>query len=145
MQPRSRGAKGVDQLEHNQRVERVETDVLNLRSDFASVTRDIDAVKSDIKALGGILVRIESGVQRAQEKSEERSERNKPNLTAIVSVLITIISILVGGSWLISGSMATFDERTTERSREFDQLHVQIARVEQHQWDLRTSSPAKTP
>lgn len=135
----------MDQLEHNQRVERVETDVLNLRSDFASVTRDIDAVKSDIKALGGILVRIESGVQRAQEKSEERSERNKPNLTAIVSVLITIISILVGGAWLISGSLATFDERTTERSREFDQLHAQIARVEQHQWDLRGSPPAKTP
>lgn len=121
----------------DKRLGRVEADVVSIREDFSTVTRDLDTVKSDIKALGGILVRIESGVQRAQEKSEERSERNRPNLTAIVSVLITIISILVGGAWLIGSSLATLDVRAVESLRERDEMRVELARLEDRTWQTK--------
>ena len=125
----------------DQRLGRVEADVVSIREDFSIVTRDLDTVKSDIKALGGILVRIESGVQRAQEKSEERSERNRPNLTAIVSVLITIISILVGGAWLIGSSLATLNVRTVESLRERDEMRIELARLEDRTWQNKHDAP----
>lgn len=131
-------------MDDDHRIGRVEQDVLAMREDIGTLTRGFDAVQSDVKSLGNILNRIETGVARAQEKSDERSERNKPNLTAIVSVLITIISILVGGSWLISGSLSRLDERTVESLRERDEMRVELGRLQEHDWLSQTSSPQKT-
>lgn len=133
------------QTDTNQRFEKVETEVSNLRDDFSLFTRDLDVVKSDIKALGGILIRIEGGVTRAQEKAEERSERSKPNLTAIVSVLITIISILVGGAWLIGSSLSNLTVRTQESLRERDEIRIELGRLEEHQWQQKSAPPTQAP
>jgi len=125
----------------DKRLARVEAEVVTMREDFSVFTRDMDVVKGDLKSLGNILNRIETGVLRAQEKAEERSERNKPNLTAIVSVLITIISILVGGAWLIGGSLSTLTVRTTESLRERDEMRIEMRQLDQRTWDLKHDAP----
>lgn len=85
---------------------------------MVSLSSDVAGLKSDVKGLGNILGRIEQGVLRAQEKSEEKEDRNRPNLIAVVSILITIITILVGGAWTIGGNQARSDERDKQRDRE---------------------------
>jgi hypothetical protein len=123
--------------DHSSRIDRVEIEMSGMRGEVLSLTNDVAGLKSDVKGLGNILGRIEQGVMRAQEKSEEKEQAGKPNLIAVVSVLITLISIIVGGAWLISGALARSDERdkqrdreistiTELRNREMDQLHRQV-------------------
>lgn len=103
-----------DDHTHGHRLDRVEGEVSSIRGEIGTLTRDVGSVQSDVKGLGAILGRIETGVERAQAKNDDRLERSKPNLTAVVSVLITIISILVGGAWLIGGQLAALSVRTEE-------------------------------
>lgn len=119
----------VDHGQHEQRLGRVETDLDGVRSQMGVITQDVGSLKSDVRGLGSILERIERGVLHAQEKSEDREVAGRPNLVAVVSVLITIVSILVGGAWLIGGQLATLQARTQEFDRDrtryehkFDQL-----------------------
>lgn len=132
---------------HDARLGRVETEVEGMRSDITGIKTQVSAVTADVKAFGGILSRIETGVLRSQERSEERQDANKPNLTAIVSVLITIISILVGGAWLISGQLARQDasialadqtsrQLVAERDREIDDLRARISKGEDRLWSV---------
>lgn len=116
---------GVDH--HEARIGRVESEVSTIRGEMGALTGEVTSLKADVKGLGGILGRIEQGVLRAQEKSEEREVAGKPNLVAIVSVLITIISIIVGGAWLISGQLARMDERG-------HWIEKQLDRNEQRLW-----------
>jgi hypothetical protein len=97
---------------HEARVARVETEVQAIRGEMGALTGEVSGLKADVKGLGAILGRIEQGVLRAQERADEREVAGKPNLIAIVSVLITIISIIVGGAWLISGQLSRMDERS---------------------------------
>jgi uncharacterized protein (UPF0335 family) len=114
---------------HEARIERVETEVQTVRTEMATLTRDVGGLKADVKGLGSILGRIEQGVLRAQEKSEERDLAGKPNLVAVVSVLITIISIIVGGAWLISGQLARMDERSQWVMKQIDKNEQRIWRA----------------
>lgn len=95
---------------------------------------DLGNLTGDVRALGGILGRIEQGVSRAQEKSEEREHANKPNLIAVVSVLISIISILIGGAWLVGGSLARLDERSIRRDLEMDRMYNAMDRIDERLW-----------
>jgi hypothetical protein len=117
---------GVEQ--HEARIGRVENEVQTVRSEMSALAGEVTIVKADVKGLGAILGRIEQGVLRAQEKSEERDLAGKPNLVAVVSVLITIISIIVGGAWLISGQLSRQDERSVGLQRQID-------RNDQRLWD----------
>lgn len=130
--------------DHGRRIELVEGEVSGLRQDVASLTSDVTGLKIDVKGLGGILSRIEAGVNRAQERSEEREVANKPSIVALVSILITIITILVGGAWTIGGSLARGQERgeqTTRilemqmllRNRELDGIRAQLDRIDRRQ------------
>lgn len=115
---------------HGQRLDRVENEVQAIRGDMSTLTSEVGGLKADVKGLGAILGRIEQGVLRAQEKTEEREAASKPNLVAVVSVLITIISIIVGGAWLISGQLSRMDERSVWIQRQID-------RNEQRLWTNR--------
>lgn len=114
--------------DHDARIGRVESEVQTVRSEMSSLAGEVTIVKSDVKGLGAILGRIEQGVLRAQEKSEERDLASKPNLVAVVSVLITIISIIVGGAWVIGSQLARQDERSIGLQRQID-------RNDQRLWD----------
>lgn len=87
---------------------------------MTQLSTDVTGLKADVKGLGGILGRIEQGVLRSQEKSEEKEASSRPNLVALISILITIISILIGGAWTIAGALARSDERDIQRSRELE-------------------------
>lgn len=112
---------------HEARIGRVENEVSAIRGEMGALTTEVTGLKADVKGLGGILGRIEQGVLRAQERADEREVAGKPNLVAIVSVLITIISIIVGGAWLISGQLARMDERG-------HWIEKQLDRNEQRLW-----------
>lgn len=98
---------------HSGRLDRVEAEVATIRTEMGGL-------KADVKGLGAILGRIEQSVLRAQERDDSREERSKPNLVAVISVLITLISIIVGGAWLISGQLARQDERSEYQQRQID-------------------------
>lgn len=116
---RSWGA-GMSDENHASRIDRVEGDVSSIRGEISALARDVGTVQSDVKGLGAILGRIEQGVVRSQEKSEEKADRAKPNLIAVISILITVISILIGGAWTIGAALARSDERDIQRTRELD-------------------------
>ena len=135
--------------DHTVRLGRVEQDVDGIRQEMGGLKADVNTLKSDVKAFGSILERIEQGVVRAQDRSDDRETQGKPSLVAMVSVLITIISIIVGGSWVISGQLARQDAAITRgdltderliavRDREIDQMRVRLDHVEDHVWDNKS-------
>lgn len=132
------------------RLDRVETEVLTIRTEMGGIKADVGGLTSDVRALGGILGRIERGVEAAQAKHEEKEQASKPNMLAIVSVLITIISIIVGGAWMISGNISRMDERdkmrdreleiiSSFRDRESDRIMQEVIRMKE-----RSSKPAES-
>jgi hypothetical protein len=96
----------------------------------AGIRGDVNRIQADVKSLGSILERIEVGVLRSQEQQEEREQRSKQSPVAIATVIITVMSMLVGGAWISGSNIARLDERSLwlERNQE---------RVEQHLWDAR--------
>lgn len=110
----------MSEVDHGQRIGRVEAEVQSLHT-------NVSDLKADVKGLGGILTRIERGIEMAQERSAEREEHAKPNVTAVISILITMITIIVGGAWLISGSLSRQDERS-------DWVKGRLELIEQRQW-----------
>lgn len=100
------------------RLDRVESEVGAIRTEMGGIKADVGGLTSDVRALGGILGRIERGVEAAQAKTEEKEQASRPNMLAIISVLISIISVLIGGAWMISGNMSRMDERDKMRDRE---------------------------
>lgn len=140
-----------DIAEHGQRIDRVEAEVSGIRADVNTLTSDMTGMKADIKGLSGILGRIEAGVNRAQEQSEQRATANKPKVEMVVSILITIITILVGGAWTIGGSLARSQERgeqTTSiiemqarfRDREVDGLRRELDQLHRKQGNQSLTS-----
>lgn len=84
---------------------------------MTTLSGDLGLVKADVKAFGGILVRIEEGVNKAQERSDEKEIAGKPNLVAVISILITLISIIVGGAWMIGSNLARQEERAINQEK----------------------------
>ncbi len=94
------------------------------------VESEVAGLKADVRSLGEVLGRIESGVLRAQEQAEHREQLSKPNVTAMISILITMISIIVGGAWIIGGSLSRQDERS-------EWVKAQLERQESRIWEER--------
>lgn len=109
------------------RLDRVETEVYALRD-------EVGGLKASVQSFGAVLTRIEDGIIRAQERTDHQQDRNRPNITAIVSVLITIIFAMIGGSWMTAGQIARLDERANNTRREMDQMHLQQDRLEDRVW-----------
>lgn len=112
------------------RIDRVEGEVQSIRTEIGGVKADVVSLTGDVRALGGILSRIEAGVQRAQEQSDHREQLRQPNVVALISVLVTVISIIVGGAWIISGSLAAQNERSEWMNRRFELQHERILEIE---------------
>jgi cell division protein FtsB len=70
-----------------------------------------------MRGLGDVLQRIEASVSNAQQQWQDDKQASRINPIALTSVLISIISILVGGAWLVSGSLARQDERSVQQQR----------------------------
>lgn len=104
----------VDTHAHAGRLDRVETEVSSIRTDIGGLKSELTGLKGDVRGLGSILQRIEEGVSQAQQRFETDKRDNRINPVAMASVLITIISILVGGAWLIGGQLSGLAVRTSE-------------------------------
>jgi hypothetical protein len=118
----------AEELNHGPRIDRVEGEVQAIRGEMGTLTKEVSDIRSDVRGLGAILGRIEQSVLRAQERDDHREDRAKPNIVAIVSVLITMISIIVGGAWIISGQLAQEHERS-------EWLQRSINTLDQRMWD----------
>jgi hypothetical protein len=66
----------------------------------------MNGLKVGMRGLGDVLQRIEASVSTAQQQWQDDKHASRINPIALASVLISIISILVGGAWLISGQLA---------------------------------------
>ena len=124
---------------HADRLNRVETEVSSIRQDVGELKQGFTSVKADVRGLSGILERIEHGVSAAQQQWQEDKKDSRVNPLALASVLITIISILVGGAWTIGGSLARQDERSTHLQRSAEQIERQTARSDERLWRLRAA------
>lgn len=112
---------------HSGRLDRVESEVSTIRGEIGGIIKDVSAVRADVRGLGSVLQRIEQGVSNAQQRFDDDKQASRINPIAMGSVLLTIISILVGGSWLISGELSRHDERSIHQQRQVD-------RIEQRMW-----------
>jgi cell division protein FtsB len=72
-----------------------------------------------------------ASVSNAQQQWQDDKQASRINPIALTTVLISIISILVGGAWLVSGSLARSDERSVHQQRKV------IDRMELRQWLLQ--------
>jgi hypothetical protein len=112
------------------RLDRVEHEVGAIRGEMGALTTEMGNIKADVRGLGAILSRIEVGVSKAQERADNREDRGKPNVTAVVSILISIFFTLVTGAWFVGGNLARVDERSIHQSREASRMWVEIDRAE---------------
>lgn len=118
---------------HGVRLDRVETQVETFSREMSGLKSDMAGVKADVRGLGSILTRIEQGIAASQQQWQDDKQASRLNPIAMGSVLLTIISILVGGAWLISGAIARQDERSIHQQRS-------IELVERRQWELGVSN-----
>ena len=124
---------------HGPRLDRVESEVQTITRDMGTLKTDMSGLKSDVRGLGSILNRIEQGVASAQQRFDDDKSAARLNPIALATVLITIISILVGGAWLVGGTQARLDERSIHQQQMID-------RIENRQWGIRRDiAPGSNP
>lgn len=127
---------GMEQGVDSTRLTHVEREVSTIRGEMAGLTKEMGDVRADVRGLGSILGRIEQGVAEAQQRFDNDKQAARLNPIALATVLLSIITILVGGAWLISGELARHDERSIYQQRMLD-------RVEQRQWALHGNPAAR--
>lgn len=120
-----------DEFGHGSRISAVETEVQTIRSEMGGLKTEMGVVKADVKGLGAILGRIEQGILRAQDQDA----RQKLNPVAVVTVIITVLSMLVGGAWIVGGSMARQDATVAG-------IQQQLDRIDARMWEARHGNPA---
>jgi hypothetical protein len=120
---------GMEQGVDSTRLTHVEREVSTIRGEMAGLTKEMGDVRADVRGLGSILGRIEQGVAEAQQRFDNDKLAARINPIAMATVLLSIISILVGGAWLISGELARHDERSAHQQRLLNQ-------IEHRQWGL---------
>lgn len=113
------------------RLDRVEGEVAEIRAGLGEL-------RSELRNVGSFIGRIEGTLRDWQEREDRRAAASKPNITALVSMLITIVSILIGGAWLIAGQTARFDERDRQRDREIERMKDEMDRIEARVWRQNT-------
>lgn len=101
--------ESVDQ--HHQRITRAEDDIDGLKSNMIRL-------EVQMKGFGDILSRIEVGIRDAQ--NDLHSKRINP--IALATVLISMLTFMIGGAWLISGQLSRTDVRLTDQQATITQL-----------------------
>lgn len=110
---------------HGARISRVEGEVEAIRNDLGGIKTEMSGLKAGMRGLGDVLQRIEQSVASAQQQWQDDKQASRINPIALATVLISIISILVGGAWLVSGDLARHDERSIYQQRLIDKLERQ--------------------
>lgn len=124
---------------HGVRLGKVEAEVKGITTEIGGLKNEMTGLKAGMRGLGDILERIEKNVGDAQQQWHDDKQAARINPIALATVLISIISILVGGAWLVSGSLARQDERSIQQQRELD-------RMEWRQWQLhKAGGPGSAP
>jgi hypothetical protein len=123
------GAHTVTVEAHGSRLDKVETEVSTIRT-------EVVGLQVQMRGFGEILQRIESGISVAQQQAIEDKHASRLNPVALAAILITIITTLVGGAWLVGGELARHDERSQFQQHTIDQ-------IEQRQWDQRGGGNAR--
>ena len=113
-----------------QRLDRVEIEVSEIRTGMVEM-------RTELRGLSSFMARIERALESRDRDDAEDRKASRPNIIAIVAVLISIISALIGGAWLIGGQNARFDERDRQRDREMGRVIAELDRVEKRQWDSK--------
>jgi hypothetical protein len=116
---------------HGVRLDKVEGEITTVRTEMAGL-------KVQMRGFGDVLNRIEQGVASQAQQFHDDKQASRINPVALATVLVSVISILVGGAWLISGSLARQDERSVY------QQHI-IERMEQRQWLMHKESQGGSP
>lgn len=80
-----------------------------------------------MRGFGEILTRIEDGVRNAQQQWHDEKQASRINPIALATVLVSIITVLVGGSWVIGSELARHEERSQYQQ-------YLINQVETRQW-----------
>lgn len=119
----------MSEVGHSQRLDKVETEVSTIRTEMGGLKSEMSGLKAGMRGLGDVLERIESSVASAQQQWQDDKQASRINPIALASVLISIISILIGGAWLVSGAISRGDERSIQQQKYLD-------RMEQRQWLL---------
>lgn len=127
---------------HSVRLDRVENEVGVIRSEMGGLKTEMGRVQSDVKGLGAILSRIEQGVLRAQEQQDAKEASSRHSPVAVATVLITIMSMMVGGAWVIGSNIGHLDERSAWMERLIDRNEQRLW-TETHGGDLR-GQPSQT-
>jgi hypothetical protein len=123
------------------RIDRVENEVSAIRSEMGGLKTEMGRVQADVRGLSGILSRIEQGVARAQEQQDDRDIRSRHSPVALATILVTIMSLLVGGAWMIGSTTASTSVRLSDEDqqivrlmarsdREMDGLDRRLSRLE---------------
>lgn len=124
------GGNTMSDEAHGVRLDAVEREVSTIRTEMGGIKDNVGRLTADVRGLGDILQRIEAGVAQAHQRFDSDKEASRLNPVALGSVLLTIISVLVGGAWLISGELARHDERSAYQQRLIDL-------IEARQWEHR--------
>lgn len=111
---------------HSVRLDRVESEVGAMRSDMGGLRTEVSNVQADVRSLGTILKRIEEGMLRAQDQQDQKEAQSRHSPVAVATVLITFMSMLVGGAWMIGSNAARMDERTNMLLREQDRTDARM-------------------
>ena len=146
------GGHLVSEVDHGARIGRVESDVQSMRESMGALASDVTGLKADVRGLGSILGRIEQGVASAQQQWQDDKQASRINPIALTTVLVSVISILVGGAWLVSGGLATNATRLEEqdrsmartislRDREFDSIQRRLDRLEERRGIASAPNP----
>jgi hypothetical protein len=127
------GATTVSEAEHGTRLARVEKEV-------GGIQNEITGLKAQMRGFGDILNRIEQGVAAAQQRFDDDKQAARINPIAVAAILITIITTLVGGAWVVSGELSKHDAVSEFQQKMLD-------RMEQRQWEgghRGSQAPAST-
>lgn len=118
-------------VDHGSRLTHVEGEIGGIKTAVAQL-------KTQMQGLGDILSRIEGGISQAQQQALEEKHASRVNPVALATVLVSIISVLIGGAWLVGGELARHDERSQYQQRMID-------RIELRQWQQRPGEAQSGP
>lgn len=123
------------------RLDRVENEVGVIRSELGGLKTDMGRVQSEMKGFGAILSRIEQGFLRAQEQQDAKDASSRHNPVAVATVLITIMSMMVGGAWVIGSNIGHLDERSAWMEKLIDRNEQRLWASGHYGGDNGQSSP----
>lgn len=135
--------------EHHTRLSRAEDDIDGLKANMIRF-------EVQMRGFGDILSRIEIGIKESQERAHNDIQSKRINPIALATVLVSMLSFMIGGSWLVSGQLSRTDIRLTDqqvamsqlmlvRDRELDRMQLRIDRVEDRGDSRGSAQAGKAP